>query len=235
MTKSEKPKLEILALNSPALNNLKLKNLELTQLGTEAWCAIADIAITEVAGITSMPLTHAPSTPKSRESKRQVQRIGVRMLLQQLLDRLNIVDILDESTFPYRLTHSFYYVCFSHSAQQVAVAISHQHPVGIDIELGAIKWHVAQRYYHVEELAVLQRLPQTQRDTVSRLLWQTKESVIKINQYTLAEGLGISYLSFVEALIKEDVDHHSTTSIVQYHHEHYKILILPQRQLVIVL
>ena len=234
MTKPEKPKLEILALNSPALNNLKLKNLELTQLNTEAWCATADIAVTEMADTVSIPLRHAPSTPKSRESKRQVQRIGVRMLLQQLLDRLNIVDVLDDSAFPYRLIHSRYYVCFSHSAQQVAVAISRQHPVGIDIELGAIKWHVAQRYYHVEELTVLQRLPQAQRDIVSRLLWQTKESFIKINQYTLAEGLGISYLSVVQALIKEDAKHLSSTRSFQDHYERHKILLLPQRQLVIV-
>ncbi len=219
------------------LSTLELKNLNMMQLDTEAWCATADIAVTEMAAtaLASLHLAHSPSTAKNRESKRHLQRTGVRMLLQQLLDRLNIVDVLDESAFPYRLTHSHYYVCFSHSAQQVAVAISRQHPVGIDIELGVIKWHVAQRYYHVEELAVLQKLPQAQRDTVSRLLWQTKESFIKINQYTLAEGLGISYLSVIQALIKEDAKHLSSTLSVQYHYEHYKILILPQRQLVIVL
>lgn len=133
--------------------------------------------------------------------QRQRQRAGVRALLRYLLNDLAIVDTLNDSYFPYRLVNTGYYICFSHSGNSVAVALSKTCAVGIDIETHAVKWRVAQRFYHADDIRQLQILPMAQRAQASQWLWQIKESLIKIHQYTLAQGLGIYYPNLVAALI----------------------------------
>ena len=153
--------------------------------------------------------------------KRQQQRNGVRLLLKNLLKKLNIIDDLNDSAFPYRLSHTGYYVCFSHSddhsqrfsrrttssacfqynlLSKVAVAISLHRAVGIDIETQLIAWPTVQRYYHTNELSLLLALPESNRAIIAKYLWQLKESFIKINNDKLAQGLGIDYSHLIPIL-----------------------------------
>ena len=145
-------------------------------------------------------------------TQRQRQRQGVRLLLKQLLNKLTLSETLDESAFPYRLVKSGHYVCFSHTGGKskvisapinstVAVVISPHRPIGVDVEINNVAWHVAKRFYSDSEIAILHSLPTTQRDTIAKLLWQIKESFIKIHQYTLAQGLGIDYSYLINDLM----------------------------------
>lgn len=173
------------------------------------------------------------------QDKRQWQRIGVRMLMQQLLDSLGIIDTLDESQFPYRLTDSGYYVCFTHSNESVAVIISRQRRVGIDIEVQDIKWQVARRFYHTDEIAILSILAVAQRDFITKWLWQIKESFIKVNQHTLAHGLGINYVTIVPVLLTMLTETTPLPIKIQTKnsrtpHQNYHIMIVPSQQLVMV-
>ena len=138
---------------------------------------------------------------KARQ-QRQRQRAGVRQLLQYLLGSLGIDDVLDDQQFPYRLAKTRYYVCFSHSQTWVAVALSRTQAIGIDVEVQPVKWQLAKRFYHADDIRQLESLPTDQRTQVSQWLWQIKESGIKIHQYTLAQGLGIYYPDLVAALIR---------------------------------
>ena len=171
--------------------------------------------------------------------KRQWQRTGVRVLLQKLLDTLGISDTLDESQFPYRLTHSRYYVCFTHSNDNVGVIISCQRSVGIDIEVQDIKWQVAERFYHTDEIAILSTLTLEQRDIIARWLWQIKESFIKVNQHTLAQGMGVNYVTIMPVLLSMMTDGINLPLMVNnknssYPQQDYQIMIIPDQQLVIV-
>lgn len=182
------------------------------------------------------------------QKQRQQQRKGVRRLLQELLINLEIDDTLDESQFPYRLIDSEYYVCFSHSSNgylgndssntKVAVVISLRRTVGIDIETNNVDWHVAQRFYHSNEIAILQTLPTIQRDTATKLLWQIKESFIKINHYKLAQGLGMNYEHLISNIVVNS-EHDSSTltindDINNDDESNYQITFLRSHQTVIV-
>src|SRR5699024_37485 len=99
------------------------------------------------------------STRELAHRQRQQQPTGVRLLLQSLLNKLEMIDTLNDASFPYRLANSQYYVCFSHTGthnkiisnqhknenlfehldNKVAVVISAHRPVGIDIEINAVK------------------------------------------------------------------------------------------------
>ena len=213
------------------MQNLILDNIHYTNLDpmTVTWCATAQVRPIQPHYEQTADAHLSLSAPHIARHQRQQQRAGVRLLLQALLEKMNIRDTLDETSFPYRLTSSQYYVCFSHTGassqsnaaqlnkekpfnrldsldNKVAVVISCHRPVGIDIEANNVKWQVAQRFYHPNELAILQALNSTQRDTVAKLLWQIKESFIKIHQYTLAQGLGMDYSASIPELIKPVAD-----------------------------
>lgn len=186
-------------------------------------------------------------------NQRQQQRAGVRLLLQSLLNKLDITDSLDESDFPYRLINSQYYVCFSHTGASsknrpiapkhgklsdtveniVAVIISRHRAVGIDIEINEVAWHVAQRFYHSNEIAILQKLPIIQRDYIVKLLWQIKESFIKIHQYKLAQGLGMDYSSLVAELVNRSKENLPLVIVTGYE-ANYHIALLSFQQTVII-
>lgn len=200
----------------------------------------------------------APPTLSVRttaQNQRQLQRKGVRLLLKRLLDNLGIIDFLDESAFPYRLKNSGHYVCFSHTSTKssieisiksnsvqepsktfsshVAVIISQHRPVGIDIENNNVKWRVAQRFYSDNEMAVISTLPVIQRDSIAKLLWQIKESFIKIHQYTLAQGLGMDYAYLITDLM-ETIKESSFVFIINASQSDYSIAILPTQRTVVV-
>jgi len=170
------------------------------------------------------------SVPTLARKQRQQQRQGVRQLLQELLKKLEIDDTLDESNFPYRLAKSQHYVCFSHTGagsskqtteskqiifthlhSKIAVVISRQRPAGIDIESNNIAWHVVKRFYSENELMILQELSTDQRERTAKLLWQIKESFIKVNQYTLAQGLGMDYSYLIPSLIENNKEINSAS------------------------
>ncbi|WP_083328823.1 4'-phosphopantetheinyl transferase superfamily protein [Psychrobacter sp. AntiMn-1] len=228
---------------------LNITNVQLTQLDHETWCVTAQVSdLSSPVGMSNLwndlywlsvyPSSHivftelrhfkwhyhAVQKPISKRSiahrQRQQQRQGVRQLLQALLNKLEISDTLDESSFPYRLSKSKYYVCFSHTAahnkdefnkkshqnipaisySKIAAVISRRRPAGIDIEHNDVAWHIVKRFYSDNEVTILQTLPKNQRDYIAKLLWQIKESFIKIHQYTLAQGLGIDYSDVIPAL-----------------------------------
>ena len=193
------------------------------------------------------------STREIAHRQRQQQRTGVRLLLQSLLNKLEMIDTLNDASFPYRLANSQYYVCFSHTGahnkvisnqhkknkpfdyldNKVAVVISAHRPVGIDIEINAVKWQVAQRFFHVNEMAILQTLPPMQRDIIAKLLWQIKESFIKVFQYKLAQGLGKDYSLLIADLIK-DATSKSPLLAINDNKSNYRIALLYFQQIVIV-
>ena len=200
------------------MQTLNLHNIQYTQLNPMTWCATAEVTAPfsqNRADLLSNSLV--PSARETAYHQRLQQRAGVRLLLQSLLDKLNIIDSLDDISFPYRLVDSQYYVCFSHTGasskfatneniiehldNKVAVVISHHCPAGIDIEVNNVKWQVVQRFYHANEIVILQTLPTVQRDIIAKLLWQIKESFIKIYQYKLAQGLGMDYSYLIADLI----------------------------------
>ena len=193
------------------------------------------------------------STREIAHRQRQQQRTGVRLLLQSLLNKLEMIDTLNDASFPYRLANSQYYVCFSHTGthnkiisnqhknenlfehldNKVAVIISTHRPVGIDIEINAVKWQVAQRFYHANEMSILQTLPPMQRNVIAKLLWQIKESFIKVFQYKLAQGLGKDYSHLIADLIKGATSNSSLLDIND-NKSNYRIALLRYQQTVIV-
>ncbi|MBO6198261.1 MAG: 4'-phosphopantetheinyl transferase superfamily protein [Psychrobacter sp.] len=193
------------------------------------------------------------STREIAHRQRQQQRTGVRLLLHSLLNKLEMIDTLNDASFPYRLANSQYYVCFSHTGahnkvisnqhkknkpfdyldNKVAVVISAHRPVGIDIEINPVKWQVAQRFYHANEMAILQTLPPMQRNIIAKLLWQIKESFIKVFQYKLAQGLGKDYSHLIADLIK-DATSKSPLLAINDNKSNYRIALLYFQQIVIV-
>lgn len=258
-----------------------LTHIQYTQLTPTTWCATAQVNDTlslsckELGRQSSWLLTSptsflsfydcsklnwqhyvAPAALSTRDMthhQRQLQRKGVRLLLQQLLDQLKINDALDESTFPYRLINNNHYVCFSHTGSKnkndginrsgrathqplnskVAVIMSCDCPVGIDIENNNVAWQVAQRFYSANEIDAIQALPMTQRDAITKLLWQIKESFIKIHQYTLAQGLGKDYAYLIAGLLNA-IKETSHLIIIADIQSHYHIAVLPTQQTIVI-
>ncbi|MGP5203325.1 4'-phosphopantetheinyl transferase family protein [Psychrobacter aquimaris] len=192
------------------------------------------------------------STREMAQHQRQLQRKGVRLLLQQLLDQLKLCDTLDESNFPYRLSSSEYYVCFSHTGSKnhdinqntvqtinkslnskVTVVISRHRPIGIDIETNHVAWRVAQRFYSEHEMAALQALSPLQREIIAKLLWQIKESFIKIHQYKLAQGLGVDYSYLIADLIHA-IKEPSSLMVIADIKSDYRIAVLSAQQTIVI-
>ena len=232
------------------MQTLNLHSIQYTQLNPMTWCATAEVTAPfsqNRADLLSNSLV--PSARETAYHQRLQQRAGVRLLLQSLLDKLNIIDSLDDISFPYRLVDSQYYVCFSHTGasskfatneniiehldNKVAVVISHHCPAGIDIEVNNVKWQVVQRFYHTNEIAILQTLPTVQRDIIAKLLWQIKESFIKIYQYKLAQGLGMDYSYLIADLIS-GVTSNSPLLVFSDNKSNYYITLSLYQQTVIV-
>lgn len=248
---------------------LSLQHICYTQLNTSTWCATAQLIapsprcalpILQLASDNPLQpyiakadvqhrnnwqiIPYPPLTkPQIAQTKRQQQRQGVRLLLDSLLTHLSITDSLKESSFPYRLAKSGYYVCFSHSSSKdasnikttrVAVALCKYRAIGIDVETQAIAWQVVQRFYHPAEIEILNKLPIAQRELISKWLWQLKESNIKIMQYTLAQGLGKSYADIIPKLIAT-LDKNGLAKIsITFTDSDYQIALLPSQQTLVV-
>ena len=258
-----------------------LTHIQYTQLTPTTWCATAQVNDTlspnfeelwrQSSWLLTSPISFlsfydfsklnwqnyispaALSTRDMTHHQRQLQRKGVRLLLQQLLDQLEMNDALEESTFPYRLIDNNHYVCFSHTGSKnkndginhasqttnqplnnkVAVIISRDRPVGIDIENNDVAWQVAQRFYSVNEIDAIQALPMIQRNIITKLLWQIKESFIKIHQYTLAQGLGKDYAYLIADLLSA-IREQSPLIVIADFQSHYHIAVLPTQQTIVI-
>ena len=232
------------------MQTLNLHNIQYTQLNPMTWCATAEVTAPfsqNRADLLSNSLV--PSARETAYHQRLQQRAGVRLLLQSLLDKLNIIDSLDDISFPYRLVDSQYYVCFSHTGasskfatneniiehldNKVAVVISHHCPAGIDIEVNNVKWQVMQRFCHANEIFILQTLPTVQRDIIAKLLWQIKESFIKIYQYKLAQGLGMDYSYLIADLIRGATSNSPLLVFSDNKSNYYIALSLPQQTVIV--
>ena len=264
------------------MSTLKLRDIDYQQLDATTWYASAQIItpcfLNYPVLLSDLPLLFNPSlflntsveklrhmqwqyriptvslsTREIAHRQRQQQRTGVRLLLQSLLNKLEMIDTLNDASFPYRLANSQHYVCFSHTGthnkiisnqhkknkpfdyldNKVAVVISAHRPIGIDIEINAVKWQVAQRFFHANEMAILQTLPPMQRNVIAKLLWQIKESFIKVFQYKLAQGLGKDYSHLIADLIK-DATSNSPLLAINDNKSNYRIALLRYQQTVIV-
>ena len=235
------------------MQNLTLHDIHYTELDsvTMTWCATAEVRASHY--YHNQKTNTCLSAPQIAYNQRQLQRTGVRLLLQALLKKLAINDSLDESSFPYRLIDSQYYVCFSHTSGsnknaahiqndredsdipsiKVAVIINSHRASGIDIEINTVKWLVAQRFYHPKELITLQTMSLIQRNHTIKYLWQIKESFIKIHQYTLAQGLGMDYSAVIADLIKPSMDNLSLLTITD-DASGYRIAAIHSQQTVII-
>ena len=173
-------------------------------------------------------------TIPTKDNKRLQQRTGVRQLLEHLMHALGIIDSLDDSHYPYRLKHHRHYVGFSHSNDKIAVAISSQRPIAIDIETHDISWQVAQRFYHPNEICILEQLSLTDRNRMAKWLWQIKECYIKVHNSRLATGLGIDYSIMIAKLLNIDPSDSSRYCHIVESSNGFQIAILPHQQSIIV-
>lgn len=127
----------------------------------------------------------------------------VRKLLDKMLKKLGMVDKLESQHYPYRLKNSQYYVCFSHSRHWVTCAIHRSIPVGIDLEKNTIENHIAQRFFHSNDLKKLFSLPPTQQSLYKQLCWMLAESLLKKhNGKQLGNFLKQDYSLIIPQLMK---------------------------------
>ena len=131
--------------------------------------------------------------------------------------------ILSNANFPYRLLPFNYYVCFSHSGNQVTCAINKYWPIGIDTEINTISIQVAQRFYSSKEIQWLQHLIPDQRSDAISVLWMLKEASIKktmANEAKLLSGLKKNMLLPAKYLLLSH-DNESSSSSTNIHNVSY--------------
>ncbi len=157
----------------------------------------------------------SPSTNKATTHKqqRQQQRHTVRQLLSYCLSYYPDYLEFQSDTHPYYLfnhTHNKkFFVSFSHSRHQVALIIAPT-PCGIDIEHSPISQEIVHRFFHSNEIALLDSLP-TNTQAFARLkLWQLKESFTKASVTTLSQTLSQDFSQIVATLF--------TTTLLNHHY-----------------
>lgn len=101
-------------------------------------------------------------------------------ILLNIIQPYNQVE-LQTDNFPYYFQHQqqTYFVCFSHSQQQIAILISKSAKIGVDIEDKEIKDSIAQRFFAKNEQQWLHSLTKKQQRIAKKLLWTLKESIVK--------------------------------------------------------
>jgi 4'-phosphopantetheinyl transferase len=80
----------------------------------------------------------------------------------------------------------------SHSGHCCMIAVRHDHPVGIDVELVRDMPHaidIARRYFAQAEAGYLNSLPETSRQDAFFSLWTHKEAMVKALGGSIAESL----------------------------------------------
>ncbi|UHQ56779.1 4'-phosphopantetheinyl transferase family protein [Microbulbifer sp. YPW16] len=88
----------------------------------------------------------------------------------------------------------------SHSGDWIALAVSEQGPVGIDIEQPRPRRNVmriAHRYFHPDECALLEAPPAADTERQFYRLWTLKEAFFKARGTGISEGMGrINFATF---------------------------------------
>lgn len=104
-----------------------------------------------------------------------------RNLLKNIQQQLNIKAPLHTEKFPYYFMcqNRIYFVCFSHSKQQIAVLLSKSANIGVDIEDKIIKNTLIERFFAKNEQQWLVNMPENQQNLAKTLLWTLKESFVK--------------------------------------------------------
>lgn len=123
--------------------------------------------------------------------------------------------ILSNANFPYRLLPFNYYVCFSHSGNQVTCAINKYCPIGIDTEINTISMQVAERFYTSKEIEWLRQLNPNQRPEAISVLWMLKEALIKkttTKKASLLSGLKTNVLLPAQNLLLSHRNENSRSS-----------------------
>lgn len=157
---------------------------------------------------------------------KSLQSPAVRELLQSVLARFGRITTLDDSNFPYRLMvdgRAQDFVSFSHTTDCVALIIS-PYPCGVDVEMRAISQAVAKRFFSHQENLYLQNYPADIQAIHRQILWQLKESWIKLNGGTLTQGMGVDFGRYLPHIHPQD------DSIVTLH-DGYMAYINPSLQL----
>lgn len=180
------------------------------QINDDCWFATAQLLPQQDL---SSPASLIDSNSKLSITQRRsttllTQRLAVRLLCQTLLNHLDIQDCLDEQSFPYRLSQGRQFLCFSHSNDHVAVGIHSQHPCGIDIELNEVNWRIVKRFFHPDEIKLLEKLPSPNRNQFGRYLWQIKECLVKVEQTKLIPVLARNLSEILAELIDLDNNQH---------------------------
>ena len=135
---------------------------KITETETELWEGLI-LPETDKNAILSLPLL-----------KRRLERIACRKALSFLLKQSKITIHYGKNGEP--LTDGFY-LSFSHSGEMVAVALSEQNPVGIDIEKIQDRIIALQSKFVAENELTSEEMKN--RQAITRM-WTTKEAVYKL-------------------------------------------------------
>lgn len=127
--------------------------------------------------------------------RKLTNKILVRALLGQHLNRppAAITISRSDSGKPYLPEHPDLHFNLSHSGDWVAIAISEEGPVGVDIEHPRRRrsWRaIARQYFHPAEVSLLQTLKTPEAEREFYRLWTLKEAFFKGRGTGIAEGLG---------------------------------------------
>lgn len=142
------------------------------------------------------------ATAHLTKPSRPIQSQGVRELLAWCLAQFFPTYQLNDTTHPYRLVSPdkpALFVSFSHSSTQVALIIAPT-PCGIDIELRPISQQIAERFFHTNELSLLNSLSQDKQHATRLTLWQLKECLVKVHNSTLAQVISQDMTPLVQSL-----------------------------------
>lgn len=145
---------------------------------------------------------HLIATAHLTKSSRPMQSQGVRKLLAWCLVQFFPTYQLNDTTHPYRLVSPdkpALFVSFSHSKEKVALIIAPT-PCGIDIELRPISQQIAERFFHANELSLLNSLSHDKQHTTRLTLWQLKECLVKAQNSTLAQVISQDMTPFIQSL-----------------------------------
>lgn len=151
-------------------------------------------------------------------NKYQYEKRAVRLLLQNLLDHLDINDTLIENSFPFYLKNTRYFICFTHSTNNIALILS-KNPCSIDLENRNVPFKVAKRYFHSNELYKINQYSNDLAPILINELWRIKECIIKIKLDTLTAGMAIdlSFLIPYLADFQTQQLHIDLSALNQYH------------------
>lgn len=169
-------------------------------------------------------------------NKRIHQKHAVRQLLHNLLthhlsyNNQPITYLLNQTDFPFYITinHNRYFVCFSHSQDDKQTYVSlilSKKIASVDTECRNITWHTAQRFFHHHEIKRLtHKNPEQQRQFI-KILWQIKESMIKITSSTLVTGLGKDFSDILDILSDSQLQTSTFQTAVHFDNQSYQLII----------